>query len=250
MQATLKVGDSVINLEYELGSQLVVFSHGFGVRHDGRGLFTDIAQAFPRGWGFVMFDYDAVDTGSNVSTLVGFAERSKILQAILKWAHQQEGVAQVHVVGHSFGTMTVANVAPEDVGAIILLAPPLSLGSRFAERYTKRTGSEHDGHTWKIPRTDGSTTVVDDEVLAELVSVDAEGELAKLALFRPYTIVLAGTDEVIPDADYTELITLPSVTMEGVERADHDFSGEARHELVELVLRLLKEPVSGKHKVD
>jgi len=244
MQTTLQVGDGNVTLEYQLGKQIVVFSHGFGVRQDARGMFTDIVSSLPQGVGHVLFDYDVFDAETTQQTVIGFAERVVKLQAVLDWSRKQPGVEQIHLVGHSMGALTIAELAPEAIGKMVLLAPPLSLGLRFAELYTKLPGARHEGHTWFIPRTDATTTVVDDDQLAELMSVDAEGELAKLALFRPYTIILPGADEILPDADYTELITLPSVNMEGVERADHDFTGEARKELVSLVVSQLSSGMS------
>jgi pimeloyl-ACP methyl ester carboxylesterase len=178
------------------------------------------------------------------------AERLQRLETVINWTRQQVNVTQVDTIGHSLGAVTLASLAPEGITKFLLLAPPLTLGLRFAELYTKRPGVEHDGHTWYIPRQDSTVIVVDDEQLAELMNVDAEGELSKLAMFRPYTIILPGTDEVLPDADYTGLITMPSVRMEGIELADHDFTGDSRQELVELVLRLLKQPLSELKDVD
>src|SRR4051812_9819731 len=83
MQTTLQVGKSVINLDYRLGEQMVVFSHGFGVRSDARGLFTDIVQALPRGWGYVLFDYDDFDATKNEQQVNGFAERLSRLQTVI-----------------------------------------------------------------------------------------------------------------------------------------------------------------------
>ena len=43
-----------------MSEQVVVYSHGFGVRKDDRGLFTDIAAALPEAES-VMFDYGSWD---------------------------------------------------------------------------------------------------------------------------------------------------------------------------------------------
>lgn len=239
MQTTLQVGERVVEIEYKLAPQMVVFSHGFGVRRDARGMFTDIAAGLPGGWGYVLFDYDSFDVTTNQQKVVGFSTRVQTLQAVIDWTRRQAGVEQVHAVGHSMGTLALADLAPASMGKIVLLAPPLSLGLRFAELYIKRPGAEHEGKTWSIPRSDGTTTLVDDDALAELVSIDAEGELAKLGVLQQYTIVIAGADEIIPDEDYTELIVMPNVTMIGVDRANHDFSGEARPKLVDSVVKLL-----------
>jgi hypothetical protein len=206
MQTTLKVGEADVAVEYSLAPQLVVFSHGFGVSKDSRGLFPSIAQSLPRGWGYAMFDYDTFDAATNQARVTPMSERIERLKAVLDWAHQQPGVA-----------------------------PPLVMGSRFEEIYTKRDGAKHDGHTWLLPRSDGSTTVVDDQPFADIVSIDAEGELTKLAMFRPYSLILASVDEILPDADYTDLLVLPSVNGMGIDGADHNFGGASRAELIELV---------------
>jgi pimeloyl-ACP methyl ester carboxylesterase len=239
MQTTLKVGDATVALEYSLGPQMLLFSHGFGVRADSRGLFTAITQSLPRGWGYVLFDYDTYDTLKNQLIVNSMSDRLIRLQAVINWARQQAGVEQVHMVGHSLGCLVAAELAPAGIGKIVLLSPPLALGSRFADIYTHRKGAKHSGHTWSLPRADGTTTVVDDEIFAELVSVDAEGELTKLAMFRPFSLILASADEVLPDADYTDLIVMPSVNGMGIDGADHNFSGQYRPELVRLVIEQL-----------
>ncbi len=235
MQTTIKVGDSDVALDYNLAPQMVVFSHGFGVRSDSRGLFSGIVQALPHGWGSVQFDYDNFDIATNQLCVTPLAERIQRLKAVIDWARQQAGVETVNIVGHSLGCLVIAQLAPENIGKIILLAPPLALGSRFAEIYTKRPGAKHDGHTWILPRADGTTTVVDDEPFADLVSMDAEGELTKLAMFRPYSLILASADEVLPDADYTDILVMPSVNGMGIDSADHNFTGGSRGEVIRLV---------------
>lgn len=242
MQTTLKVGEANVAVEYNLAPQMVVFSHGFGVSKDSRGLFMSIAQSLPRGWGYVMFDYDSYDTATNQTHVTAMPERIERLKAALDWTRQQAGVEQVHIIAHSLGCMVAAQLAPEQIGKLILLAPPLVMGSRFEEIYTKRAGAKHEGHTWLLPRSDGSTTVVDDQPFADMVSIDAEGELTKLAMFRPYSLILASADEILPDADYTDLLVQPSVNGMGIDGADHNFGGASRAEL----LRLVDEQLTGK----
>lgn len=246
MQTTLTVEGSAVSIEYKLAPKLVVCSHGFGVRRDARGLFTDIVAGLPEGWGYVLFDYDAFDEVTGRVIVNGFTSRVARLRAVLDWARRQTDVEQLNIVGHSMGALTVADVAPEDIGAIVLLAPPLSLGLRFAELYTKRPGAKHSGHSWTIPRSDDTTTVVDDDLFAELINIDAEAELAKLAFFRPYTMVLASSDEILQDEDYTDLIVMPTVSMISIEQASHDFAGQARAELVTVVIAQLLKGISIK----
>jgi pimeloyl-ACP methyl ester carboxylesterase len=235
MQTTLKVGEADVTLDYNLAPQVVIFSHGFGVGPDSRGLFASIAQSLPRGWGYVMFNYDTHDVSTNQTHITAMPERVERLKAVLDWTRQQPGVEQLHIVAHSLGCLVAAQLAPESIGKLVLLAPPLVMGSRFEEIYTKRPTAKHEGHTWSLPRSDGTTTIIDDQPFADMVSSDAEGELTKLAMFRPYSLILASTDEILPDADYTDLLVLPSVNGMGIDGADHNFGGGSRAEVVQLV---------------
>ena len=58
-------------LEYRLAPSMLVFSHGFGVRRDSRGMFTDIIQHLPEDFGYVLFDYDSSENGMTRATLTG-----------------------------------------------------------------------------------------------------------------------------------------------------------------------------------
>ena len=49
---------------------IVIFSHGFGVRKEDRGLFTAIYRAIPDIKG-VMFDYNPINEKSNLTLNVG-----------------------------------------------------------------------------------------------------------------------------------------------------------------------------------
>lgn len=46
----------------------LIFSHGFGVKKDGRGLLADIAMAFPD-YKSILFNYNQVDEKNSVLTV-------------------------------------------------------------------------------------------------------------------------------------------------------------------------------------
>jgi hypothetical protein len=50
-------------------NHIVIFSHGFGVGKDDRGLFTDIADSL-KNVESVMFDYNDIDEAKNISNYV------------------------------------------------------------------------------------------------------------------------------------------------------------------------------------
>lgn len=50
-----------------LMKRVIVYSHGFGVRKDDRGLMTDIAHALP-GYEHILFDYNDFNEAANEMT--------------------------------------------------------------------------------------------------------------------------------------------------------------------------------------
>ena len=50
----------------------IIYAHGFGVRKDDRGLFTDIAKVFPD-TNHIMFDLDICDNENNTVTIRPFS---------------------------------------------------------------------------------------------------------------------------------------------------------------------------------
>jgi len=246
MQGWIPFGDMRLDVEYELAPHMVIFSHGFGVRRDSRGLFTDIVAALPRGTGYVLFDYDDFDAAHNLIHINGFDDDVRRLRAILEWTRQQNGVSTVSLVGHSLGSLVIADLAPPNIDTILLLAPPTTqLGGYRRRRYTQRPGAEQVRGVWRIPRRQGATLLISEAIFDELEHIDPEGELVKLALLRTFTLVIAEADEVLVDDDYTELMVMDNITSLGVEGADHLFSGFARPQLVELVTKqLAHQPVA------
>ena len=229
-------GGAAFTVEYSLAGRMVVFSHGFGVRRDGRGMLAEIAHSLPEGTGYVLFDYNDIDETAGTVRAATFSEQVSRLEAVLAWTKQLAGVETVSLIGHSMGCLVIAELAPEGIDRIILLAPPTTpLGGYRRQRYTRRPDAQRVGDTWHIPRRDGTITIISDAVFDELEQVDAEGELVKLAMFRPFTLVVAEADEVLPDDDYTELIALPAVASYGVEDAGHNFTGTARKELLRII---------------
>lgn len=60
-------------------NHIVIFSHGFGVGKDDRGLFTDIADSL-KNVKSVMFDYNDIDDEKKQMTVSPFSEQVKRLQ--------------------------------------------------------------------------------------------------------------------------------------------------------------------------
>jgi pimeloyl-ACP methyl ester carboxylesterase len=94
--------------EYKLAPEVVVFSHGFGVGRDNRGLFTGITECLPSGLGYVLFDYYDYNDALATVVLTDFTEQTKRLRQVIDWAQKQPGVVKVHLVAHSIGCIVAA----------------------------------------------------------------------------------------------------------------------------------------------
>ena len=126
-----------INIEGRNGSPMVVFSHGFGVKCDSRGLFTDIASSLPTHFGYILFDYNKIEnlSGREHVHLRSYSEQVQILGSVLGIAKGKSST--VYLVGHSMGSVTISLLKDADVHKVILLAPPLSTtsGRRYFSEY-------------------------------------------------------------------------------------------------------------------
>ena len=65
-----------------MNKHIILYSHGFGVRKDDRGLFTDIANSFTD-VDNILFNYNIYDVNQNSLRVSSFTQQSKILAKIL-----------------------------------------------------------------------------------------------------------------------------------------------------------------------
>lgn len=211
----------------------IVFSHGFGVRKDSRGMFTDIAQALSN-FECDLFDYNELLEGGDVRVRP-FSEQVKILNDHIVGAGDED----ITLICHSQGCVIASLADTSNVGKIILLAPPTELSvEHFMQVFGSREGIARDSDgTLAIPRTDGTTTFVGRDYLDELTGVDVLAGYQKLADLHDVTIVRATTDNILGETSFDGLVNVKIIDIE----ADHDFTGTARTALI----RYIAEEVSN-----
>lgn len=217
-----------MTIEFELAPRMVVFSHGFGVQRDGRGMFTEIARNLPEGFGYVLFDYYEVDEQHHTVRITDFAEQTDRLEKVLSWTSEQPEVKSVSLIAHSMGCIVTALACPQNLDKIILLAPPTSVGERTRKHFTTKKGAEKHDNMWVVPRSDGTISIIPESLFDQYETVDAQKALLVLAEEHPYKLIVAGADDVVTDADYTKLATHPSVQYLELPDANHDFEGKSR----------------------
>lgn len=227
-----------ITVEYKLAPKMVLCSHGFGVRRDGRGIFTGIAKELPAGYGYVLFDYYDHIPGSALQ-ITTFNEQIERFKTVLVWLQQQPQVKSVSVVGHSMGCIVTSLVKPEGLKSVILLAPPMWIGDHSRQYFTGKMGAELRGSEWYIPRSDGSITIIPASWFDEIEQIDSRREIADYASQMPLTIVVAGADQVLQEANYSLDRPIAGASAVVIPEATHDFSGEARPKLIKAVIERL-----------
>ena len=219
----------------------VVFSHGFGVRYDDRGLFTDIADGLGDDMEPILFDYNDYDEEKNELTVHPFSEQSSILRRKVEEVREGGSDAIIDLVAHSQGcTITALTVIP-GIRRAILISPPIEVSKLNTIKRTKSRPGAHidlEGIS-RLPRTDGSVTIVPAAYWKERVSMDPKPLYKRLARDVEATVIRAESDQIVGNAPFdflddeeARIISLPG---------DHDFSGDDREGLVETVVNLLLE---------
>src|SRR3989338_6568307 len=217
---------------------IVIFSHGFGVRKDDRGLFSDITGALAQVKS-ILFDYNEVDEQTGNLTVRSFSEQAKRLHEVIDEQRRMNPEAVINLICHSQVCYVVALANPSHIRKTIFLAPPIELGiERTLERYRKHPKAVIDlNGIDRLPRTDGSTTFVPAEYWRERMTESPPLESYNhLAEKTELIIVRALHDTVLGETSFEGLN--PKARLMEIE-GDHDFSSPNRRELIEVIKELL-----------
>lgn len=213
----------------------IILVHGFGVKSESRGLFTDIEKQVASSAVAVRGDYADSEEGSIHA--IPFSDQVRRLRAVIDYTKNYLGKDKLIFIGHSQGGIVVAEAKPEG-SQVFLLAPPIE--SPFSNFITtdgwRRPGSSLnlDGESL-LSRSDGSTTFVGKSFWDEIKKVDAEKIYQNLSEKNELNIVFAGEDQVLG-----EQIPPPNINSFSIEYADHDFRGNARGELLKELAERMK----------
>lgn len=212
-------------------TKTIIFSHGFGVKADARGMFPEIAAAFPD-YVPVMFDYNEVLPNGD-TLVVSLPKQAQKLQSVINETEADE----VILIAHSQGSIIAGLVSLSKISKVVLLAPPVVASmQRVIDKIAKRPGAEFNPEgTSKLPRTDGTVTLLPKEYIESLDTVDPLELYKKIANDKPTTIIRATEDHVL---GMTNVDEVGAATLVDIP-ADHDFTGESRQKLIELLKEVL-----------
>ncbi|MCL2280701.1 lysophospholipase [Candidatus Saccharibacteria bacterium] len=223
-----------------MSDHIIIYSHGFGVRKDGLGLFTDIAATFPDAE-HIMFDYNEVDKAKNALIVTPFDRQVAMLNEVFDKTRRDNPSAIIDLICHSQGGVA-SSLAKLRARKTILLAPPINMGdatNKLRKYFEKYPGTiiEDDG-TAIVPRRDGSFTIIRSDYwqnydeLPEIPTL-----LGELNTLTDLTIIGATNDEVLGENNYSVLDD--SIKIIEIE-SDHNFKNEARAKVIDVIKEVIK----------
>lgn len=213
----------------------VVFSHGYGVKKDSKGLFSAIAQALPRGFTPIMFDYYEI-SGDNMKV-----RPPSVMSSMFREKCSGVKSDELILIGHSMGCSILAMSGVKAAKAI-LIAPPSTMTSKIG--YRNRILSHHPdakelNGSIHIPRKNGGIFEITPEWVNEMETL-THGDCILELVERTKTCCIFGSGDEqtpIPNREHplwksgARIIEIPG---------DHNFTGAYRqkavHEVIEAVL--------------
>jgi hypothetical protein len=208
----------------------IVYSHGFGVRKDDRGLFTDIAKSLGDDFEHIMFDYNTFnELTKNMIVEPLDTQAEKLKSQIEKLNIQPEDT--LDIIAHSQGCIVAARANISNVNQIIFVTPPDSIDvKRMKNFFGNRPGSIVNDQEFITPRRDGTTTTIPKRYWEVAESIE------NLNRNTRKTFYVASDDEVLGVTDFSDISKF--IDLE-VLPGNHDFTGEYRKELIKSIVELL-----------
>lgn len=211
-------------------SKYLVFSHGFGVKQDSKGMFTEIANVFPE-YTSVMFDY-YIESQENVFTIPSLYDQAKMLQDQVDVIRSNNKEADITIICHSQGCVVAGIAKPKGIAHAVLLAPPgtISNHNKAKKYFSQRKNAivETDG-TIQFTRKDGSTSRISADFISDLTSVDPIKAYSQLSTITKITVLVARQDEMLHPIDFSPITSNAQlIEIDG----DHNFTGKYREGLL------------------
>lgn len=150
----------------EDSDQIIVFSHGFGVKSDSRGMFNLLVDVFKKRYLTVRFHYVVVDDLTQETIASSYTEQAEKLQTVVERVRQRFGNKEIVLIAHSQGCFISSMALIQGLSNItrhVLLAPPPTenVSERTKAKFKSRNGAVLNETGRSIyPRTDGSKTII------------------------------------------------------------------------------------------
>jgi len=218
--------------------KVVIFSHGFGLRKDNRGLFTYLGKELEvYGIKSIYFDYNRYDSKSKKLYTVPFSIQAHKLQNLIDKTHKLYPNIEIVIIGQSQGSFipTLCNV--EKITKVIGISPFFHTKmDDILKRYTKsKENVLNFSGTSTRKRSDGSTTIIPSSYWKERFESNMEDLYNQLAKKTELVLISALQDEIMDIMDLRKIKQASIINLDG----DHDFSIQYRYKLVDVIFRQL-----------
>jgi len=203
---------------------IIIFSHGFGVRKDDKGLFTAIARAVPDAEG-ILFHYNPINDRSNTLTAKTLPEQVQKLRKIINTARAEYPGAIIDLVCHAQGCVVAGILKPRGIRKVIMLTPPdkISQAALIKQMESRAEITIDPNVRTRLPLSDGATIVIHPEYWQNLDGVEPVKLYNRLAKFTALRIINARNDEVLGPVSLEGIDpSVSCVTLDG----DHNFTEE------------------------
>lgn len=204
-------------------AKTIIYSHGFGVERDDRGLFVDIEAQISSDQS-VMFDYNIIDRAKNTLTVQPIPAQVALLVQNLQKASRADD--QIYLIAHSQGCL-VASLLPDSlrrrIKKAVLITPAQTINvDAFLRKFADRPNTviDRDGES-RFHRRDGSTTIAPKAFLDSIEQIDLVKIYTDFCEQVSTLVISASADEVLGRTDFSFLDSMADVRH---LRGDHNFS--------------------------
>jgi pimeloyl-ACP methyl ester carboxylesterase len=228
----------------ENSNSVLIFSHGFGVKSDSRGMFNKIVAEFQEKFLTVRFHYVSIDDFSQDTYVTSYSDQINKLTTVVEKIRTRYPDKTVIFLAHSQGCwITSAYIARGGVVPVkhILMAPSptINVASRMKVKLEGREGSVLNAQGIStFPRTDGSKTYILSSFWQDAEKI-VPMDLMCTAANAVSPVVIWGTKDELRNAKDFETIKAELKPIRVYELPNgHDFSED---DVIGLVAVLSKE---------
>lgn len=218
--------------------KVVIFSHGFGLRKDNRGLFTQIGTELEAsGIKTVYFDYNRFDEKTKNLYTEPFSVQAKKLQEVIDETYKRYPNYEIIILGQSQGSFIPTLCDVKSISKVIGMSPFFHTEMKdIVRRYTKNKENTLNltGNSTR-KRSDGSTTIIPATYWKERFETDVVKLYNELAEKVDLVLISPLQDEIMDITDLRKIKQASIINLDG----DHDFSSQYRYKLMQTILKLI-----------
>ena len=220
----------------ENSGKVILFSHGFGVTRNSRGMFTEIGNQLKDAYLIVRFDYNIVNHQENWTKVFSYSKQVEILRSVHKYINNKFQPKAISIIAHSIGCLVVGLAQLPNIHQIILLAGPPRNPYQTIKNHIAQPSATiiNESGTSLLKRSDGSITYIEKDFWLEMKQVEPLALYKQLVQNSQVTFIRALSDQVIKEKDYSDIKNIHNLKYIEII-GDHDFSGHTRKSLLQLI---------------